>query len=208
MRYSAISAAFLTLPPHRSIVHYIALISLPTSQPPVSIFLSICSRAIFSLPHSPPSLHPPSATELVSPNTDRLSIIDRQAVTQSISQSIDQSINMSKAFTPADVASHNNPEKGLYIIVDTDVYDVTEFINEHPGGSKILKRVAGKDASKQFWKVSLLGSIILLISSGRRTGKREETTGLWLGNQESERIVSSLMLTFKSTIDSTTTRTC
>ncbi|GAD98280.1 cytochrome b5, putative [Paecilomyces variotii No. 5] len=59
---------------------------------------------------------------------------------------------MSKAFTPADVASHNNPEKGLYIIVDSDVYDVTEFINEHPGGSKILKRVAGKDASKQFWK--------------------------------------------------------
>ncbi|KAJ6050025.1 hypothetical protein N7499_011394 [Penicillium canescens] len=59
---------------------------------------------------------------------------------------------MSQSFTPADVASHNSAEKGLYIIVDSNVYDVTNFIDEHPGGAKILKRVAGKDASKQFWK--------------------------------------------------------
>ncbi|OGE54835.1 hypothetical protein PENARI_c005G06821 [Penicillium arizonense] len=59
---------------------------------------------------------------------------------------------MSQSFTPADVASHNSAEKGLYIIVDNNVYDVTNFIDEHPGGAKILKRVAGKDASKQFWK--------------------------------------------------------
>ena len=59
---------------------------------------------------------------------------------------------MSKTFTPKDVADKNAPDKGMYIIVDSNVYDVTEFVNEHPGGAKILKRVAGKDASKQFWK--------------------------------------------------------
>ncbi|THC89797.1 hypothetical protein EYZ11_010748 [Aspergillus tanneri] len=59
---------------------------------------------------------------------------------------------MSLSFTPADVASHNTPDKGLYIIIDNSVYDVTKFVDEHPGGAKILKRVAGKDASKQFWK--------------------------------------------------------
>lgn len=58
---------------------------------------------------------------------------------------------MSKTFTTSDVESHNKPND-LYIIVDEDVYDLTKFQDEHPGGKKILSRVAGKDASKQFWK--------------------------------------------------------
>jgi len=52
-----------------------------------------------------------------------------------------------KPYTPSDVASGN-----LLITIDSTVYDVSGFVNEHPGGAKILKRVAGKDASKQFWK--------------------------------------------------------
>jgi cytochrome b involved in lipid metabolism len=69
---------------------------------------------------------------------------------------------MSKTFTPAEVASHKTPDQGLYIIVDNSVFDVTKFVDEHPGGAKILKRVAGKDASKQFWKVNI--PLLLLLS--------------------------------------------
>ncbi|KAF1913801.1 acyl-CoA dehydrogenase/oxidase [Ampelomyces quisqualis] len=58
---------------------------------------------------------------------------------------------MSKRFSSADVASHKTAND-LFIIVDEDVYDLTSFQEEHPGGKKILQRVAGKDASKQFWK--------------------------------------------------------
>ncbi|KAK3217422.1 hypothetical protein GRF29_1g3051980 [Pseudopithomyces chartarum] len=58
---------------------------------------------------------------------------------------------MSQRFSTADVASHNKADN-LYIIVDEDVYDLTKFQDDHPGGKKILQRVAGKDASKQFWK--------------------------------------------------------
>ncbi|KEF63211.1 acyl-CoA dehydrogenase [Exophiala aquamarina CBS 119918] len=58
---------------------------------------------------------------------------------------------MSKTFSTAHVASHNKA-KDLYIIVDEDVYDLTTFQDEHPGEFQFLQRVAGKDASKQFWK--------------------------------------------------------
>ena len=83
---------------------------------------------------------------------------------------------MSKSFSQADVASHNKPTD-LFVTIDEDVYDLTQFQDEHPGapqipvlpsspgdseaiadnnlspgGKKILTRVAGKDASKQFWK--------------------------------------------------------
>lgn len=58
---------------------------------------------------------------------------------------------MSKTFSASDVAAHNKPDS-LYITIDGDVYDVTKFQDDHPGGKKILQRVAGKDASKQFWK--------------------------------------------------------
>ena len=69
---------------------------------------------------------------------------------------------MSKAISPSEVSSHNTVEKGLYIIVDSNVYDMTGFVDEHPGGPKILKRVGGKDASKQFWKV-----LVPLLDSAR-----------------------------------------
>ncbi|KAK1057519.1 hypothetical protein LTR74_014125 [Friedmanniomyces endolithicus] len=58
---------------------------------------------------------------------------------------------MSQTLSASDVASHNKPDN-LWVIVDEQVYDLTKFQEEHPGGKKILQRVAGKDASKQFWK--------------------------------------------------------
>jgi hypothetical protein len=61
---------------------------------------------------------------------------------------------MSKEFTVNDVKEAGSLDKGLHIIIDNDVYKMDGFVEEHPGGAKILKRVGGKDASKQFWKVS------------------------------------------------------
>jgi cytochrome b involved in lipid metabolism len=50
---------------------------------------------------------------------------------------------MSKTFSAADVASHSKPDS-LYIIVDEDVYDVTQFQDEHPG-KQWKKRVDSRE---------------------------------------------------------------
>jgi cytochrome b involved in lipid metabolism len=44
---------------------------------------------------------------------------------------------MSQTFTTADVAKHNKGDD-LFIIVDDDVYDLTTFQDEHPGGKKSM----------------------------------------------------------------------
>ena len=67
---------------------------------------------------------------------------------------------MSETFTVKDVAEHNTVDNGLYIIIDSNVYSMASFVDEHPGGSKILKRVGGKDATKQFWKVRIPGGAL------------------------------------------------
>ncbi|QUC16681.1 uncharacterized protein UV8b_00922 [Ustilaginoidea virens] len=51
--------------------------------------------------------------------------------------------------TGADVAQHSDA-KSCWVIIHGNAYDVTDFLPEHPGGSKIILRYAGKDATREF----------------------------------------------------------
>ncbi|KAJ9555497.1 hypothetical protein OSB04_010111 [Centaurea solstitialis] len=52
-------------------------------------------------------------------------------------------------FNLDDVSLHNN-DKDCWVIINARVYDVTNFLNDHPGGNDVLLDVAGKNASEEF----------------------------------------------------------
>eukprot|EP00747_Dinoflagellata_sp_TGD_P211522 gnl/TRDRNA2_/TRDRNA2_84761_c0_seq1.p1 gnl/TRDRNA2_/TRDRNA2_84761_c0~~gnl/TRDRNA2_/TRDRNA2_84761_c0_seq1.p1 ORF type:complete len:520 (-),score=130.03 gnl/TRDRNA2_/TRDRNA2_84761_c0_seq1:123-1682(-) len=60
---------------------------------------------------------------------------------------------MTKVVTQAELNAHSNPEKGLWLAIDHDVYDVSKFGRIHPGGYKVLANLAGKDVTEEFYEL-------------------------------------------------------
>jgi hypothetical protein len=50
------------------------------------------------------------------------------------------------------VAAHNKPDD-LWCIIDHKVYDLTDFVDAHPGGAVVLEQVAGTDATSAFYNL-------------------------------------------------------
>jgi len=55
-----------------------------------------------------------------------------------------------KLFTRAEVANHADTSKDTWIIIHNNVYNVTSFLNEHPGGEEVLLEQNGHDATEPF----------------------------------------------------------
>ncbi|EFA82144.1 cytochrome b5 A [Heterostelium album PN500] len=52
-------------------------------------------------------------------------------------------------YTLEEIKKHNSLSD-LWLIYNNDVYDVTKFVEDHPGGEEVLKGTAGKDSTQEF----------------------------------------------------------
>jgi cytochrome b involved in lipid metabolism len=57
-----------------------------------------------------------------------------------------------RKYTREEVAK-NNTADSLWSIIDHKVYDLTDFLDAHPGGSVVLTQIAGSDATTDFYNL-------------------------------------------------------
>ncbi|KAJ9191262.1 hypothetical protein DTO021D3_5503 [Paecilomyces variotii] len=57
-----------------------------------------------------------------------------------------------KLVSAQEVSQHASPAD-CWIVVDGQVWDVTDFLEEHPGGSAIILKYAGRDATKAYSEI-------------------------------------------------------
>ena len=71
---------------------------------------------------------------------------------------------MSNVYTYQEIAEHNSP-KDTWIIIDNKVYDVSKFLDEHPGGDEIIYEQAGRDATEYFLDIGHSDDALKLLKS-------------------------------------------
>ncbi|MQM21070.1 hypothetical protein Taro_054102 [Colocasia esculenta] len=84
-----------------------------------------------------------------------------------------------KLYTSKEVAKHNTRDD-CWVIVDGKVYDLTEYLDEHPGGDDVLISAAGKDATYEFE------------DAGHSKTARELMKGFCVGEVDSSPIIEEL----------------
>mmetsp|Transcript_53061 Transcript_53061/g.168396 ORF Transcript_53061/g.168396 Transcript_53061/m.168396 type:complete len:124 (+) Transcript_53061:798-1169(+) len=62
-----------------------------------------------------------------------------------------------KTYTLEECAKHNS-EDDCWLIIEGKVYDVTKFMDEHPGGGEVMLSSAGRDATDDFEDVGHSGA--------------------------------------------------
>ncbi|XP_073150679.1 cytochrome b5-like [Henckelia pumila] len=89
---------------------------------------------------------------------------------------------MAKVFSFAEVSEHTTT-KDCWLIINGKAYDVTNFLEEHPGGDEVLLSATGKDATDDFEDV------------GHSITAKEMMEGFYVGDVDSSTIPTKVTYT-------------
>lgn len=77
--------------------------------------------------------------------------------------------------TGVEIAKHNSTES-CWVIVHGKAYDLTDFLPEHPGGSKIILKYAGKDATEQYEPIHPPDTLDKYLAQSKHLGQVDMST--------------------------------
>lgn len=72
------------------------------------------------------------------------------ASSQTSSEPASQTPNPTGQLYSASAVAERNTKSNCWIIINKSVYDVTEYIDSHPGGADLITEYCGKDATQAF----------------------------------------------------------
>ncbi|XP_069324453.1 cytochrome b5 isoform X3 [Eulemur rufifrons] len=91
----------------------------------------------------------------------------------------EQSDKEVKYYTLEEIQKHNH-SKSTWLILHHKVYDLTKFLEEHPGGEEVLREQAGGDATENFEDV------------GHSTDARELSKTYIIGELHPETLITTV----------------
>ncbi|XP_004416191.1 PREDICTED: cytochrome b5 isoform X2 [Odobenus rosmarus divergens] len=91
----------------------------------------------------------------------------------------EQSDQTVKYYTLEEIQKHNH-SRSIWLILHHKVYDLTKFLEEHPGGEEVLREQAGGDATESFEDV------------GHSTDARELSKTYIIGELHPETLITTV----------------
>ncbi|KAK4550666.1 hypothetical protein LTR36_000245 [Oleoguttula mirabilis] len=82
---------------------------------------------------------------------------------------------MAKTYTYEEVQQHRSPDS-CWVVLYGNVYDVTSFLSEHPGGAKIILQLAGTDATEEYDPIHPPGTLEESLPASAKLGLFDEST--------------------------------
>ncbi|KAI1849258.1 hypothetical protein JX265_008670 [Neoarthrinium moseri] len=80
-----------------------------------------------------------------------------------------------KLISAEEVVKHNTPDS-CWVVLYGHVYDVTDFLSSHPGGSKVILQLAGRDATEEYDPIHPPGTLEENLKPEAKLGKIDPQT--------------------------------